>query len=179
MEGKIIPVWAYTNANEAELFLNGRSLGRKKIEKYGHGEWNVPYEAGVLAVRAYDGEKIVATDETATTGRGRKLSLVLDTTDIKANGRDIAVFTCSVLDEEGREVPDAAPTVSFHAEGAGYVYSTGSDVSDHTSLFNGVRKMRAGKISVAVKLKKEAGTLELIAESEGLESARICVEVKN
>ncbi|UKI38297.1 MAG: DUF4982 domain-containing protein [Clostridiales bacterium] len=46
LEGEIIKVWVYTNCDEAELMLNGKSLGAKKIEKYGHGEWNVPYEKG-------------------------------------------------------------------------------------------------------------------------------------
>lgn len=177
MEGTPIKVWAYTNAEEAELFLNDKSLGKKKIEKYGHGEWIVPFEAGKLSVKAYTSGKVVATDEKVTSKQGKKLKLSLDTPDIKANGKDIAIFTCSVLDEDGLQVPDASPTVSFHAEGAGVVYSTGSDVSDHTSLFSTVRKMRAGTISVAVKLKNQEGQIKLIATSENLESAVILVDV--
>ena len=178
MEGRPVPVWAYTNAEEAELFLNGKSLGRKQIERYGHGEWLVPYEAGKLTVNAYMGGKLVATDEKITTGKGVRLALALDTDDIRANGKDIAVFTCTVVDENGLEVPDASPFVQFSANGAGVIYSTGSDVSDHTPLFRNERKMRAGRIGVAVKLKKGAGELEVIAQAEGLESARFTVRVE-
>ena len=59
MEGKDILVTVYTNCDELELFLNGKSLGKKQIEKYGFGDWNVPYIAGELVVYGYrDGEKV-------------------------------------------------------------------------------------------------------------------------
>lgn len=175
MEGKIIKVWTYTNVQQVELFLNGVSLGKKTVEKYGHGEWQVPYVAGSLKAIGYIDGKEVIQDEVVTTKKGKKLRLNLDTPDVKANGKDIAIFTCTVLDEDGLAVPDASPTVSFHAEGAGRVYSTGSDISDHTPLLLSERKMRAGRIGVAVKLNDKKGVLRLIATSDGLESA--CIEI--
>ena len=178
MEGEKIRVVAYTNAEEAELILNGNSLGRVVVEKYGYGEWYVPYESGEIKANAYIDGKIVATDCKVTSESPYKLSLRLDTEDIKANGRDIALFTCSVLDEKGNEVPDADVTVNFIAEGAGKIISTGSDITDHGSLFLSERKMRAGKITVAVKLGEKTGTLKLIAMSAGLESAVLNIELK-
>lgn len=178
MEGEKIRVVAYTNAEEAELFLNGNSLGKEIIAKYGYGEWFVPYEVGELRVNAYIDGKIVATDCKVTSENPYKLALRLDTEDIKANGRDIALFTCSVLDEKGNEVPDADATVNFIAEGAGKILSTGSDITDHDSLFLSQRKMRAGKITVAVKLGEKAGNLKLVAMSTGLKSAVLNIELK-
>ncbi len=177
LDGEVIPVFAYTNAERLELFLNGRSLGCCKIEKYGHGEWQVEYEAGELEVRAYEGDKVVARDVRITSKKAHRLVLKLDTEDVKANGKDIAIFTCYVVDENGNEVYDATPTVTFFTNSLGRIYSTGSDITDHSSLFLSTRKMRAGRISVAVKLGTKSGELELYAESFGLEIGVIKVKI--
>lgn len=180
LEGEPIKVFAYTNTPSLELFLNGESQGRREIEKYGHGEWTVPYTSGKLEVVAYDEDgNIIARDSKITTGKPKKLMLRLDTPDIKANGQDIAIITCYTVDENGLEVPNATPTVRFYTNSLGYVYSTGSDVSDHSSIFNSTRKMRAGRIGVAVKLGEIAGELKVYAEADGLESALLKLDIKN
>ena len=176
-EGEPIRVVAYTNTSRLELFLNGRSLGARDIEKFGHGEWQVVYEQGVLEAVAYDGEKIVARDTRVTSGEPHSLALRLDTEDVKANGEDIAIFTCYVLDKDGHEVYDASPTVSFTTNSLGRIYSTGSDITDHSSLFLSTRRMRAGRISVAVKLGETSGELKLYAESAGLRTAMVSVKI--
>ena len=138
-EGEIIRVLAYTNAERLELFLNGVSQGEREIEKYGHGEWEVPYEAGELRVIAYRGGTIVAEDVRVTSKDARRLALRLENEDVRANGEDIAIFTCYVTDEDGNEVYDATPTVSFSTDHSGEIYSTGSDIIDHSSIFLPVR----------------------------------------
>ena len=169
LEGEIINVWAYTNCPELELFLNGESLGRKAIEKYGHGEWLVAYTPGTLEVKAYVDGKIVATDKQKTTGKPCRLVLTQDTLDVRANGKDIALFTCTVVDENGLEVPDAnIPMVSFSTAGDCQIYSTGSDISDHGYLLCPDRRMREGRITVAVKLGENPNGMKLYAKSEGL-----------
>lgn len=178
MEGENIRVVAYTNAQEVELALNGKSLGKKAIEKYGYGEWNVPYAPGELKATAYIDGKIAATDCRVTSGKPYRLALRLDTKDVRANGEDIALFTCCVLDEAGNEVPDAEAFVKFVANGAGRILSTGSDIDDHGSLFVPERRMRAGKVTVAVKLGEKAGALSLMATAEGLQRGILNIEVK-
>ena len=177
IEGESIRVFAYTNTERLELFLNGRSLGVRDIEKYGHGEWFVQYEPGKLEVRAYEGERVVASDVRVTSKEARKLVLKLDTEDITANGKDIAVFTCYAVDEDGNEVYDACPTITFTTNSLGSIYSTGSDISDHTSIFLPTRKMRAGRVTVAVKLGTTHGKLKLYAESYGLETGIVTVDI--
>lgn len=103
--------------------------------------------------------------------------LKLETEDVCANGDDIAIFTCYVVDKDGNEVYDATPTVSFTTNSLGYVYSTGSDITDHSSIFLTTRKMRAGRIGVAVKLGKVSGQIKLFAESNGLETGVITVDI--
>lgn len=177
LEGETVTVFAYTNTERLELFLNGTSLGSRSVEKYGHAEWQVAYEAGELEVRAYEGDRVVARDIRVTSKEARCLALKLDTEDVSANGEDIAIFTCYVVDEDGNEVYDAAPTVTFSTNALGRIYSTGSDITDHTSLFLPTRRMRAGRISVAVKLGTVSGELKLYAESFGLKSAVIAVKI--
>ncbi len=171
-EGELITVFAYTNMPKLELFLNGESLGAREIERYGHGEWVVPYAAGRLEVAAYDADgNEVARDARVTSGTAHRLELTLDTPDIRANGEDIALFSCRVLDSDGIEVPDAESTVTFTSNSLGWIYSTGSDVCDHTSIFLPTRKMRVGRIGVAVKLGDIEGELKVYAQADGLEGA--------
>ena len=177
LEGEPIRVFAYTNTDRLELFLNGKSLGSRNIEKYGHGEWEVKYAPGKLEVRAYNGEYVVASDVRVTSKEARKLVLKLDTEDVTANGKDLAVFTCYAVDEDGNEVYDANPTITFTTNSLGSIYSTGSDITDHTSIFLPTRKMRAGRVSVAVKVGTIHGKLKLYAESYGLETGLATVEI--
>lgn len=175
MEGQPILVTVYTNCEELELFLNGESQGRKTIEKYGHGEWEIPYRPGTLAVIGYrDGEK-VCEDSRTTTGRPKRLRLTLDN-DFCANGRDVALFTCECLDAEGRAVPDAAEYVRFSAARPAVIVGTGSDNCDHSSVTNTERKMYMGKITVAVRPGKGQETLELLAISEGCGCTTLKIE---
>ena len=177
-EGEIIKVFAYTNCEELELFLNGNSQGVQKIEKYGHGEWYVPYEFGELKVEARNNGKTVCCDIRETTGAAVKLNMVLENTVNNANGEDVALISCYCTDSQGREVPDAQPFVEFHSNNLGSIIGTGSDITDHIPPHITSRKMRAGRISVAVKVGETPGDLKVYAQSEGLESSVITVPLK-
>lgn len=174
MEGYPISVWAYTNAEKVELFLNGKSMGVREIEKNGHGEWSVPYEAGKIEAIAYIGDRIVATDARATTGEGHRLMLKQETTSDVGN---TVLVSCYVVDKDGNEVPDASPTVDFSAGGAARIIATGSGVTDHNSIKIPVRKMWMGRITVALKADDTQGRAMLFAHSENLESAVLYIDV--
>ena len=176
LEGQDIVVTVYTNCDELELTLNGRTLGRQSIEKYGHGEWLVPYEPGTLAVTGYRGGEAVAHHERVTTGRPERLRLTLDN-DFTANGRDIALFTCECLDAEGRVVPDAAEFVKFSVAAPAVIVGTGSDHCDHNCVTLPERKMYMGKIRIAVKPAAGQEVVELTAMSDGCGITRIRVDV--
>lgn len=175
-EGENVNVWAYTNCEEAELILNGKSFGRVKVEKYRHVEWDVPYEKGKVEVIGYNGGVVAARDGHVTSGKAAKLMLKLDNK-VTGSGHDVAILTCYCVDEAGNEVPDAAPFVDFRANRFGRVIGTGSDVSDHRPLPEMGRKMRAGRIGVAVAVAGGTGVLSVYAESEGLVPARLDVEL--
>lgn len=167
MEGEPIKVAAYTNCDALELFLNGKSLGKKEIELYGHGEWTVNFEAGELKVIAFKNGEKVAEDIKHTSGKPYALKLKPENNNAEKAG-DIALFTCYVVDENGKVVPDAAPFVHFYTNQKGIIVGTGSDVSDHNPVDIPNRQMRMGTISVAVKLTDVEEELKLYAESDGL-----------
>ncbi len=178
-EGEPFKVVAYTNLPRLELFLNGESLGVKEIEKHGHGEWTVPYTPGTLEVFGYDAEgKKIVSEKKVTSGAPKKLMLTLETKDISANGEDLAVVSCYTVDENGNEVYDATPVVDFFTNDLGKIYSTGSDITDHECIYATKRRMRAGRIGVAVKVGNEAGELKVYAESAGLERAVLTVNLE-
>jgi beta-galactosidase len=169
LEGKDILVTVYTNCEELELFLNGQSHGKKQIEKYGHGEWNVPYTSGTLEVKGYINGKLVASDKRVTTCKPVALKLTLDN-EFEANGRDIALFTCECIDETGNAVPDASEFVNFSVNAPAVIVGTGSDNCDHNNVANSERKMYMGKIRIAVKPANDQKVLRLSAFSENCKS---------
>ena len=174
-EGQEINVTVYTNCDELELFLNGKSLGRKEIERYGHGEWNVTYLPGTLEVKAYREGKLVAEHSRTTTKAPASLRLTLNN-EFKANGKDLALFTCEAVDEDGFPVPDAAEFVRFTTEKPAVIIGTGSDNCDHLNVALPERKMYMGKITVAVKPQKGQKKLQLIAYSDQCGATSITVE---
>lgn len=177
-EGELIPVWAYTNCDAVELYLNGTLLGKEQVAPIGHAEWQVPYTPGVLEAVAYRNGSEVARDRRETSGAGVTLVLKLENKELlHAGGRDLALVSCSVVDALGREVPDATPYVSFTTNGNGTVYSTGSDICDHTSLFLPDRRMRAGRITVAVRTGTEPGVMRLYARADGLRQASLAIDL--
>jgi beta-galactosidase len=116
-EGQPIDVVCFSNHEAVELFLNGGSLGKKEMPRNGHLEWKVAYAPGALEARGYRGGQVVATTRVETTGAPTQLVLTPDRSAIKSDGADVAVFTVSAHDAQGRTVPTAANPVSFEVAG--------------------------------------------------------------
>ncbi len=176
-EGEAIAVWTYTNCEQVELFYNGQSQGKKDIEKYGHGEWVLTYAPGEVVAVGYIGGKEVARDRVATTGKAVALKLEMQTEALFASKEDCAVLHCYAVDENGNNVPDAAPFVSFECNWFGIIAGTGSDISDHNPVNCPERRMRAGAVSVLVKSRGCEGKLIVYAKAEGLKAAKIEIDV--
>ncbi len=132
--GQVTPVHVFTSGDEAELFLNGRSLGRKKKGEYEYRlRWDeVIYEPGELKAVAYKAGKPWATDEVRTTGEPARLKLEADRTAIRADGNDLSFVTVTVSDKDGLIAPHADQRVHFEIEGPGEIVAT--DNGDPTSL---------------------------------------------
>ncbi len=131
-EGQPIDVWAFTNASEVTLSLNGRALWARKVERFGHAEWQVPYEPGRLEAIGYRDGHEVARAVVETTGQPARLALAADRAAMSADHGDVAVVTVSTVDGNGRAVPIASNEVAFDVSGPGRVIGVGNgDPSSH------------------------------------------------
>ncbi len=112
-----IRMGVYTNCEEAELWVNGKSLGRQKSTPFIRLEWKAIYKPGKIEVRGYNGGKLVAREITETTGKPTQLSLKSDVGTLKADGVDVAIINIAIKDAKGRVVPTADDRVEFLIEG--------------------------------------------------------------
>jgi beta-galactosidase len=177
--GQVTPVHVFTSGDEAELFLNGKSLGRKKKGEFEYRlRWDdVTYQPGTLRVVAYKNGKKWATTEVQTAGEPAKLVLSVDRQKIRADGADLSFITATVTDRRGRLVPRAAQHIQFTLSGPGGIVAT--DNGDPTSMVvfsSPSRPAFNGKCRVIIRAQKgQAGKIELTAKAEGLGSAKVVV----
>jgi len=126
-EGQEILVQALSNCTSVELFLNGVSQGRQPMKRPSKLFWHVPYAPGTLSAKGYDNTgRVTAETKVETTGDAARLVLTPDRTTINADGEDVAVFTVSAVDAQGRIVPLAQHKVTFALEGAGRIIGVGN-----------------------------------------------------
>jgi beta-galactosidase len=173
-EGDEISVWVYTNLDEVELVVNGKSQGKQKVPHLGHVQWKVKYEPGAIEARGFKGGKIALTEKRETTGPGVAIRLTADRTEISADGEDLAILKVEVLDKEGRAVPTANNLVGFRVSGEGKLIGVGngdpncqeSDKDPKRSLFNGLAQ-------VILQATKRPGEIQIEAVKEGWDGAEL------
>lgn len=178
--GEVTPVHVVTTGDEAELFLNGKSLGRKSKAAYEYRlRWDsVRYEPGVVRVVAYKNGKVWATNSIQTAGETKKLALTADRTVLTADGTDLSFITVRMTDANGLTMPSAKNLISFRLEGCGELVATDNgDPSDMTAFSSMQRKAFNGACLLIVRTKKgEKGTIRILASSEGLSSAELTLK---
>jgi len=130
-EGQPIDVWVNSNADNVELFLNGKSLGKKDMPRNGHLNWMVNYAPGTLEAIAYKRGKKLQT-KVETTGNPAEVVISPYKTTMFADGKDATVINISVIDRQGREVPDANNLIKFSVQGDAKIIGVGNgDPSSH------------------------------------------------
>ena len=175
-EGQLVDVWAYyNNADEVELFLNEKSLGRKsKPKDVFHVSWRVPYEKGTLKAISYKNGQEVLTKEVVTAGNSVSIRLTADRQTVAADGKDLSFVSVEVLDANGIPVPIADHLIQFKIEGEGSIAGTDNgDPTDLNSLKKPERKLFNGKAIVVIRSGKKSGVIKLKAICKGLKSDRI------
>ena len=132
-EGKEISVWAYSNCDQVELFLNKKSLGKKPMPNNGHIEWLVKYIPGTLLAKGFKNGKEIIRSTVETTGNATAIQLIADDrTSIKADGEDVSVVTVQINDSKGLNVPTANDEISFSLQGPGKIIGVGNgDPASH------------------------------------------------
>ncbi|HPR31283.1 MAG TPA: beta-galactosidase GalB [Prolixibacteraceae bacterium] len=180
--GEITPVHVFTSGDEAELFLNGNSLGKKKKGAYEYRlRWDdVVYEPGELTVIAYKEGKKWAQAVMKTTGEAEKLLVEPDRTRISADGTDLSFITVRVADREGNTVPRSHHPIRFSIDGPGEIVAT--DNGDPTSLvsFSSTEREAFNGLCLAIvrSQKGSPGTIRLSAQSDGLKPATAILKSK-
>lgn len=174
-EGENIRVIAFSNADRVELFLNGTSLGSKKMPRYEHLEWTVPYQPGILSAKGYSGTgRLIAADIDETTGPPAAVRLVTDRKLLSDDGEDIIPVEVDVVDSQGRIVPTASNEVQFKVSGSGSIAGVGNgNPSDHSPDKGKTRRAFNGKCMVLVGSVDRPGPIELSAISSGLKPAKL------
>lgn len=177
--GEITPVHVYTSGDEAELFLNGKSQGRKKKEAFQYRlRWDeVKYEPGELKVVVYKRGKAWAKDLVKTTGKPEKVLLSPDRKEIRADGKDLSYVTVSIADASGTVVPRSKNLVKFEISGPGEIVAADNgDATSHESFQAKERRAFNGLALVIVRAKEgQKGKMVLRARSEGLEEGETVI----
>ncbi len=171
-EGEPIDVWVYSNADDVELFLNKKSLGKKEAPRNGHLQWSVPYEKGTLEAVAHKKGKTI-TSKVETTGDAAEVVVTPYKTTITADGKDAVVINITAVDKEGREVPDANNLIHFSISGDAKIIGVGNgDPSSHErdkcEEGNWQRSLFNGKCQVIVQAGTTPDKIKFEAKADGL-----------
>ncbi|MBW8870197.1 MAG: DUF4982 domain-containing protein, partial [Acidobacteriales bacterium] len=178
-EGQKISVWVYSNCDEVELIVNGKSLGRKPMPRLRHLVWEAVYTPGYIEARGFKDGKRVLTERRETTGPAAALRLTADRAIINADGEDLAMLRVEAFDAKGRAVPTAGNKLTFTVSGAGTLIGVGngdpncleSDKASARSLFNGLAQ-------IIVQAGKQSGAIVVTAAGDGLVPAKLTVTAR-
>lgn len=198
-EGEVTPVFVYTNYPSAELFINGKSQGRrtkdmsvtvhnsgdeeskktfKRQQRYRLMWMDTVYEPGTVKVVAYDAEgNPVAEKEMHTAGKPYRIVLEADRSDIKADGKDLSFVTVKVVDKNGNLCPLADNEISFKVKGAGsYRAGANGNPASLESFQEPKMKTFYGMMTAIVSSSEEPGDIVLEATSKGLKKATVTIK---
>ena len=171
--GQVTPVHVYTSGDEAELFLNGQSLGRKKKAQFEYRlRWDeVVYAPGELKVVAYKNGTQWASDVVKTAGPASALTLAVDRTLIAADRKDLAFVSVTIRDQAGTLVPRSKNLVSFTVSGPGEIVATDNgDATSHAS-FQAPQIKAFNGLALAIIRATGPGEITVTAKAEGLTEA--------
>ena len=184
-EGWVTPIYVYSDYPSVELFLNGKSLGRKakseECSRYRY-MWNdVIFEPGELRVVAYDTSGKPAEERTVrTAGKPHHLELVrADVETLRANGKDLAYYTVNIVDKDGNLCPHDGRLVKFSVEGAGTFRATANGDATALDAFH-LPQMHlfSGQCTLIIQTTEQAGEIRIQAKAKGVKPAQASIIVK-
>ena len=200
-EGEITPVFVYTNYPSAELFINGKSQGKrtkdlsvtqensadstsmanfKRQQRYRLMWMDTKYEPGTVKVVAYnDKGEAVAEKEIHTAGVPHHIELEADRQTIQADGRDLSFITVKVVDKDGNLCPNAQHLIKYNVKGEGF-YRAGANGNPVSMELFHEPKMQVfnGMMTAIVQTNGKPGEITLIATGKGLKSSKIVIKAK-
>jgi beta-galactosidase len=178
-EGQAIDMWAYyNNADEVELFINGKSQGvRHKTEHCYHAEWHCTFEPGTVKAVSRKGGKVVLEQTIHTAGAAYTVRLTPDKKQISADGRDMCFVTVEVVDKDGNLCPNAENLIHFQVNGPAFIAGVDNGCETSMESFKAPqRKAFFGKCLVVLQSNAFPGKIELTAQSDGLQTSSMTIE---
>ncbi|NPD92318.1 glycoside hydrolase family 2 TIM barrel-domain containing protein [Xylanibacter muris] len=178
-EGSKMSLYTYTNADEVELLVNGKTIGVRKNDRNNPKvrnkiRWdNVAYQKGNIEAVARKGGKVVARHKIETTGEAKRLAAVADNKDWKADGMDLQHVRVCAVDSKGRRVQTSDNKIRFEVSGPAEIVGVinGNLASDELTVGNS-RSLYKGTATVILRSKKEAGKVTLTASADGLKTSK-------
>ena len=167
-------VEVYTNCEEVELLLNGKSLGRQKLHPDASPlTWTVPFEPGTLKSVAYNQEKKVAEDELRTAGKAVSIELKPERNTISPDPNDVVTIIATAVDEAGVPVPDESDSVDFSVSGPARIIATdnGSN-TDHESFLLPSHRLYGGRMIAILQATASSGSISVHASAVGLADSK-------
>ena len=176
---KPLEVNVYSSCEEVELFLNGKSLGRKPTNRQTTflATWTVPYQPGILKAVGFSKGQPGPTSELVSAARPTQIKLTPDRSRIVADGQDLSYVTVELTDERGTRNPEANNTINFSVSGPGSIVAVANANPVSTESYQQPkRKAWQGRCLVIVKANQQPGQIKLVAASAGLRSVTAVIE---
>lgn len=172
-----IPVVVYTNCEEAELFLNDESLGKKEMTSSNQIVWQVPYKAGTLKVEAFTDGKLMTSKSVRSAGKAYTTKITTDKKEIKSDKEEILHCEVSVIDESGDFVPNADDELEFEVKGAGNIIGIeNGDILDmSSSKYDLKRNVFNGKCLLIIQSNGEKGEITINVKSKTLKPQKMVI----
>ena len=176
-ENKPIEVSVYSSCSQVELFLNGRSLGKKQINRDTKfmAAWTIHYQPGILRAVGYANGKVITSSQLQTAKQVSKIKLSADRSTIKANGQDLSYITVQLVDVNGTRNPKAENLLKFRIEGGTIVGVGNANPVSLESYQLPQRKAWQGRCLVIVRSSDKAGKITLTASANGLPPSKTVI----
>jgi beta-galactosidase len=179
-QNALVEVRCYTNCDQVELFVNGKSQGTKPATRTSHLTWKVKWNPGEISAKGWKGGKEVATTKVETAGDPASVELTADRSTLLATGEDVMLVTAQLRDASGRTVPLADTPVTFAIDsGDARLLGTGNgDPSDHTPDASPTRRTFHGRCLAVLRTGTHAGPVTLTASAPGLSPGTLRLDVR-
>ncbi len=167
----------YSNCDQVELFLNGKSVGSQSRPRDDSPRtWKVPFEPGTLKAVGTNSGRVVATYELRTAGKPARIMLTVDHGIVRDLWDDVAYFTATIVDEDGVLVPTANEAIAFKVKGPGIIAAVDSgDNNSHEPFQASERRAYQGRCFAMIKASGPPGRITLAASAPGLAGASIVI----
>ena len=185
-EGETVSIWVYSNCDEVQLTVNGKQLGRKKMERNGYLSWDTVYQPGKVRAVGYKNGKKVLEETLETTDSASRIVLETDRNAIDADNRDVSVCTVRLVDRKGRFVPDACERLSLTVSGPVRILGVGNGDpawqdterphnpdarTFQVPSFNGLAQ-------VLLQSTHESGEATLTVQADGMPAATLALQIR-